>query len=171
MRVSFDLSNASDDDAVLVVDDDFVVNHLLKEWLCAAGYRCLVANTAEQGWRVLTDFAKHIWLVIVDVKMPGKYDGVGLLDRIVEIAQERNLQVVMISSNQDNIPHAVNHGCTEFMTKPIVKELLLKRVETLQTLRISQIEKEMELTSVPQKNVSSKSTYLMLDKLIASRQK
>ncbi len=78
---------------ILVVDDDFVVKHVLKEWLVAAGYKCLVANSAEQGWRVIKDFARQIWLVILDVQMPGKYDGIGLLDRIIEVAQIRSLKV------------------------------------------------------------------------------
>jgi DNA-binding response OmpR family regulator len=138
MRLSASINQNDDADglgAILVVDDDLVVKHLLKEWLCTAGYRCFVANTAEQGWRLLTDFAEQIWLVILDVRMPGKYDGVGLFDRISDVAQERNLQVIMMSSNQDSIAHAVNHGCDEVMVKPIVKDVLLKRVETFAALQ------------------------------------
>jgi DNA-binding response OmpR family regulator len=129
MEASVSLS--SEERAILLVDDEFIVKQLLKEWLKDAGYKCFVANSAEQGWRILNDFAKQVWLLILDVQMPGKYDGIALLDRIVGVAQERNIQVIMMSSTQDNVVRAVEHGCDDFMTKPIVKQLLLKRVEVL----------------------------------------
>jgi CheY-like chemotaxis protein len=138
-------SRLDDGRAILVVDDDFVVKHLLKEWLAAAGYRCLVANSAEQGWRVIKDFAAQIWLVILDVMMPGKYDGIGLLDRIIEVAQGRSLKVIMMSSSQEHIARAVEHGCDEFMTKPIMKQLLLKKVEALKLLSKIEDQRRVEL--------------------------
>jgi CheY-like chemotaxis protein len=125
----------------------------------------LVANSAEQGWTVLEDFAKQIWLVILDVQMPGKYDGIALLDRIVGVAQERNIQVIMMSSSQDNVVRAVEHGCDDFMAKPIVKQLLLKRVEALKRLevlkRLCQVEKEACRSS------ENRMSLLTLDKLLS----
>jgi CheY-like chemotaxis protein len=130
------IGSPNEERCILIVDDEFVVKQLLKEWLNAAGYKCLVATSVEQGWRVLEHFAQQVWLVILE--MPGKYDGITFLDRIVEVAQERNIQVIMMSSSQDNIVRAVEHGCEDFMTKPIVKQLLLKRVAALKAL----VEKE-----------------------------
>jgi CheY-like chemotaxis protein len=127
---------------VLIVDDEMVVKQLLKEWLNDAGYKCLVANSTEQGWRVLEDFAKQVWLVILDVMMPGEYDGIALLDRIVGVGQERKIQVIIMSSSQDSVIRAVEHGCDDFMQKPIVKQLLLKRVATLNILSLFQAGKE-----------------------------
>jgi hypothetical protein len=37
----------------------------------------------------------------------------------------------MISSSQERIARVVEHECDEFIRKPIIKELLLKRVGTL----------------------------------------
>jgi DNA-binding NtrC family response regulator len=75
-------------EAILVVEDDIVTRLLLVEWLSAAGHRCLTAETAEQGWRVLKD-SEDVWLVVVDVKMPGAYDGIDLLDCIAEMSVDR----------------------------------------------------------------------------------
>ncbi len=184
---------------ILVADDDFVVKHLLKEWLAAAGYKCLVANSAEQGWRVIKDFARQIWLVILDIHMPGKYDGIGLLDRIIEVAQIRSLkvssvaparvwrcimrmlppsaaclllkcssdafsfQVLMISSSQHSIARAVDHGCDEFMTKPMLRPLLLKKVETLKVLSRMEEEREAEDARVAAANTGHR---LTIEKLL-----
>ncbi len=74
--------------AVLVVEDDGATGLLLREWLSAAGHRCLVAATAEAGWRVLRE-EESVWLVLVDVKMPGTYDGIDLLDCIAQMAHGR----------------------------------------------------------------------------------
>jgi DNA-binding LytR/AlgR family response regulator len=42
-------------------------------------FRCVVADSAEQGWNVLQDLAEQIWLVVLDVKMRGKSDGIDVL--------------------------------------------------------------------------------------------
>lgn len=148
---------------ILMVDDDLVVKQVLKKWLAAAGHKCLVANSAEQGWRVIKDFAQQIWLVILDVHMPGKYDGIGLLDRIIEVAQIRSLKVLMISSSQQSITRAVDHGCEDFMTKPLIRPLLLKKVETLRILSCMEEEREADTARVA---AARSSHRLTIDKLL-----
>ncbi len=130
------------DRVILIVDHDLAVKLMLKEWLGDAGYKSLFANTAEQGWRVLMDFARQIWLVIVDVEAPGIHERIALLDRIVEMAHEKNLQVIVMSSSEETIADAVDRGCHDYITKPLIKQLLLKRISVLKTLSSIQEKKD-----------------------------
>ncbi len=120
--------------AVLVVEDDLIVKMLVRKWLFDAGHECEAVDSAEQGFTVLADKGHQIWLVVFDVRITGKYAGIDLLDRVVQMAHERKLQTIMMSSSGEVIALALNHGCDEFMRKPLIKDLFLKRVETLKSL-------------------------------------
>jgi CheY-like chemotaxis protein len=122
--------------AVLVVDDDAGITHRLREWLRDAGHPCIAVDTPEHGFEVLTKCADRIWLVVFDLRITGKYGGVDLLDRLIEMAHKRDLQTILMSSSEDVIVLALDHGCDEFLSKPVVKELFLKRVETLERLAL-----------------------------------
>jgi CheY-like chemotaxis protein len=158
------LSGVNESDRViLIVDDDLAVKLKLKEWLVDAGYKSLFANTAEQGWRVLTDFARQIWLVVVDVEAPGIYERIAVLDRIVEMAHEKNLQVIVMSSSEETITNAVERGCHDYITKPLIKQLLLKRVSVLKILSSIQAEKEAAKLTIKE---DTSSRTLTLHKLV-----
>ncbi len=69
----------------------------------------------------------------------------------------------MMSSSQQSIARAVDHGCDEFMTKPLIRPLLLKKVETLTVLSRMEEEREAETARVAAANASQ---CLTIDKLL-----
>jgi DNA-binding NtrC family response regulator len=127
-------ASAAAEKAVLVVEDDLMVKLQVRKWLFDAGHQCVAVDSAEQGCTVLAEHGSEFWLVVFDVRITGKFNGVELLDRVVQMAHEKKLQTIMMSSSGEVIALALNHGCDEFMMKPLMKELFLKRVETLKAL-------------------------------------
>jgi FixJ family two-component response regulator len=122
--------------AVLVVEDDLMVKVQVRRWLFDAGHQCVAVDSAEQGCTVLAGHGSGFWLVVFDVRITGKFSGVELLDRVVQMAHEKKLQTIMMSSSGEVIALALNRGCDEFMMKPLRKELFLKRVENLKALTV-----------------------------------
>lgn len=130
---------------ILVVDDDKVVTQMLKKWTTDAGYDCVVATTAAEGWKILQDANSHVALVITDVNMPGEYDGFGLLDRIMKLKDEKGISVIMMSGDDKEIAiKGVTLGSNDFMVKPLIKALLLRKVEILLEHRQSKLELQKE---------------------------
>lgn len=126
---------------ILVVDDDQVVTKMLKKWLDGAGYNTLVATTAAEGWQLLQDNSDTVSLVITDANMPGEFDGFGLLDRIVKLGAENGVGVIMMSGEgKDTATRGVTLGSNDFMAKPLIHALLLRKVEMLIQHRNSQIQ-------------------------------
>ena len=129
---------------VLVVDDDKVVTQMLMRWLTKAGYVCKIATTAEEGWALLQDPSQNITMVITDANMPGEYDGFGLLSRIMKMREEQGISVIMMSGEEDAVHRGVMLGSNDFMAKPIVKALLLRKMEMLVRHRLFRLELQKE---------------------------
>jgi two-component system response regulator GlrR len=110
---------------VLVVDDDPDMLKLLSAWLGGADYDVATASGGEEALARI-DVAKPD-LVITDLFMDGM-DGMALLAAI----HNRNpLIPVIMLSGQAQIPDAVRAthlGTSEFLTKPIDKDELIRAV-------------------------------------------
>jgi high affinity cGMP-specific 3',5'-cyclic phosphodiesterase 9 len=94
----------------------------LQNWLEQAGYKCLVGTTVENAWQELQDVAAGVAVVVTDAGMHQKWNEIGLKDHI----QKKNVSVIMIGASE-----GVEHGSYAFIAKPLVKEVLLQRVEML----------------------------------------
>ena len=110
---------------VLVVDDDPDMLKLLSAWLGGADYDVATASGGEAALARI-DVAKPD-LVITDLFMDGM-DGMALL---AEIHRRNPLIPVIMLSGQAQIPDAVRAthlGTSEFLTKPIEKDELIRAV-------------------------------------------
>ncbi len=70
------------------------------------------------------------------MRIGGHFEGVALLDRLLTLAHRRKLQTIVMSSSNDVTRLAVQRGVDDFLSKPVVKELFQKRVETLERLAV-----------------------------------
>ncbi len=117
----------------------------MEGWLKSVGYKCLLAATAEEGWRQLQDPANNVLVVITDVNMPGEYDGFGLLDRVIK--QENAPGVIMMSGQRAGTAlQGVKHGSTDFVPKPLVREVLLQKVHMIVRYRHAKWQLKTERT-------------------------
>lgn len=66
---------------VLVVEDEVLIRLMIAEDLIQAGFQVVQCATADEAWTVL-QCSLGIGLVLTDVRMPGKLDGIALAGRI-----------------------------------------------------------------------------------------
>jgi len=127
---------------ILVIDDDRVIQMILKNALQEQGYLTIMANNGQEG----IDLAKkhHPALVICDWIMP-EVDG---LEVCRQIKQEPSLDYTFFilltsrSAVEDKV-QALNHGADDFLSKPIDKMELIASVRA--GLRLYQLNQDLQL--------------------------
>lgn len=117
----------SDDERILIVDDDTLTRALAGEALQIAGYSVLEADSGEAGLAVFD--AERPDLVLLDVLMPG-IDGFEVCRRMRSHSRLRHVPVIMLTGLEDtaSIEMAYDSGATDFISKPINWALLRYRV-------------------------------------------
>jgi two-component system, response regulator FlrC len=113
------------DRKILVVEDDPGLREALADTLQLAGYRCIEADSAEQGLLLLKN--QQIELVISDVQMSGM-SGLQLLKSIKH--QHPKLPVLMMTAygTIDDAVQAMQDGACNYIAKPFAPEVLMNMV-------------------------------------------
>ncbi len=118
---------------ILIVDDSEDNRNLLQFYLRATGYRLIIAENGERGYE---EFRKQRFdLVLMDVHMP-ILDGYGATEKIRNFEKENSLEptpIVALTANafSEDAERSFAVGCTEHLTKPVKKKVLLEVVEQI----------------------------------------
>ena len=109
---------------VLLVDDEPSLRLTLTEFLKRAGYEVVAAADFQSA---LLHLGGSFDVAVIDINLPGR-SGIELLQEIN--SRESYVPVIMITGepNLSVIPEIVRAGAYDFLTKPIVKDVLLKAV-------------------------------------------
>ena len=100
---------------VLVVEDDEGIAELEKARLEDAGYRVVVAGTAEAA---LAALAEHpIDLVLLDYRLPGGLDGLDFYARLKAAGLDPPVVLVTGFSDEATVIRALRAGVRDFVTK------------------------------------------------------
>ena len=114
--------------SVLVIDDDRTIRLMTAATLDDAGYDVVEAANAEEGWAHFDRSGAD--LILLDVILPGMngFEACALLRAHAEGA---NVPIVVMTGLGDrrSIVSAFDAGATDFITKPIVWDLLPYRVQ------------------------------------------
>jgi len=107
---------------ILVVDDDEAYLAGVKEWLEAAGFEPIVANTFEAGKRALRDLSPD--LLLVDVRL-GAFNGFQLLS-----SGQVQVPAIVVTGFDDQVlrADADRFGAT-YIVKPVSPAMLLELIE------------------------------------------
>ena len=118
------------DPKVLIVDDDPVIQLLLRVNMEMEGFDVVTAADGEEGLRLANDTRPDIMLL--DVMMP-KLDGFEVLKQIRIREETRELPVILLSAKATaRDEHAgLTAGANEYMTKPFDPPDLIERVKKL----------------------------------------
>lgn len=110
---------------ILVVEDEVMIRMLMADVLRDEGYQVIEAANGDEGMDVLMS-GQHVHLIITDVRMPGKIDGIELTARAKELVPQR--PVIVVSGH---LPPTAAHNADEFLQKPYVPSTYLKVVDKL----------------------------------------
>ena len=119
---------------VLVIDDEEKATWAFEQFLEDAGYRPLVASTAETGVALVRSERPDV--VICDVRLPGM-SGLDALRQIREIHPGASVIVMTAYGTAQTAIDAIQHGAFDYLTKPLDLgrlRALLKRVEQAQSV-------------------------------------
>jgi len=126
---------------ILIADDNLPNVELLDAYLAGHDY---VIETAEDGADALEKvrtFAPD--LILLDIMMP-KLSGFEVCEKLKSDPQTKGIMILMVTalSELGDIERAVNAGCDDYLSKPVNKFELLKRVDNM--LRLRSITDELE---------------------------
>ncbi|MBN2473924.1 MAG: response regulator [Pirellulales bacterium] len=126
---------------VLIADDNVPNVELLEAYLGETDCETAVAVDGQQTLDKVAEFKPD--LILLDIMMP-KLSGFEVCKKIKSDSATRHIMVLMVTALNElgDIERAVNAGCDDFLSKPINKLELLKRVENM--LRLRQVTDELE---------------------------
>ena len=115
---------------ILVIDDDFAINELVKINLELQGYQVIQALNGTEGFALAKQ--EHPALIILDVMMP-EVDGFTVAQRIRQCEDISDTPIIMLTalSQLNNKVNGFNIGVDDYLTKPFEPEELIVRVRAL----------------------------------------
>ncbi len=130
---------------VLLVEDDPMTRHVMREKLLQANF---LVHEAQDGLEALTAFQDFLPdVVLMDVLMP-RMDGITACSHIRQMPDGENIPVVMVTGLGDleSIRRAYEVGATDFITKPIQWLILEQRLRHM--VRAGRITRELAQSRV-----------------------
>jgi CheY-like chemotaxis protein len=119
---------------ILIADDNQPNVELLEAYLSDVDCEIALAIDGQDTLQKVDQFRPD--LILLDIMMP-KLSGFEVCRKLKESPATKNIMVVMVTAlgEAGDIERAVSCGCDDFLSKPINKLELLKRVEILLKLR------------------------------------
>ncbi|WP_152394268.1 response regulator transcription factor [Paenibacillus guangzhouensis] len=111
---------------ILVIEDDFDIQELIKEFLNAQNYIVDVADDGLDGIRIFQDHEYD--LILLDVMLP-KMDGYQVCKMIRN--ESPSVPIIMLTALADEYDEikGFDLGIDDYITKPFSFNILIKRVE------------------------------------------
>ncbi len=111
---------------ILVIDDEPQIRKLLEITLESNGYKVRLATTGEEG---IIQAANHPPdLILLDLGLPGK-NGHEIL-RELRSWYHRPILILTVQNIESDIVAALDHGATDYLTKPFRTAELLARIRS-----------------------------------------
>ena len=114
---------------VLIVDDEFRMRKLIKDFLTQKGYTILEAGDGEEALQVFAENENKIGLILLDVMMP-KLDGWSVLRQIRLNSKVPIIMLTARGEEQDEL-FGFELGVDEYISKPFSPKILVARVEAI----------------------------------------
>lgn len=126
---------------ILIADDNQLNRELLEAYLAERDYDIAMAVDGQDTLRQVDAFKPD--LILLDIMMP-KLSGFEVCRQLKDDPQRSKIMILMVTAlNQlGDIERAVAAGTDDFLSKPVSKVELLKRVENM--LRLKDTVNELE---------------------------
>lgn len=124
------MSGENNKKGVLIVDDAIFARDIIKKVLAELNYAKVVGE-ASDGNEAIDAYKKlKPDLVTMDLIMPGK-DGIKTIEEILKINNSAKILVVSAVGQEHLIMEATKKGAKDYIQKPVNKENLKEKIETL----------------------------------------
>jgi CheY-like chemotaxis protein len=119
---------------VLIADDNLTNVELLEAYLGDTDCEIAVATDGHETLRKVEEFRPD--LILLDIMMP-KLSGFEVCRKIKQDPATNGIMILMVTALNElgDIERAVQAGCDDFLSKPVNKLELIKRVENMLKLR------------------------------------
>lgn len=112
---------------ILIIDDEKIVQLLLKTRLEANGFEVVIAHDGNEGLEMAR--SKNPDLIILDIRMPNK-DGISFLnDFRADDSTNHTTPVIILTADEQIADLYKKERNLECMTKPFKSELLLEKIK------------------------------------------
>ncbi|VAW90826.1 hypothetical protein MNBD_GAMMA22-1255 [hydrothermal vent metagenome] len=115
---------------ILVVDDEESLTKFITELLDIHGFQVTVANSGSKGLEIYKNDPESFDLVITDQTMPGM-TGIELSKNLKQLNSALPIILCTGYSEQVSSENAHLHGISEYLTKPVSREVLLNTISNL----------------------------------------
>ncbi len=126
---------------ILIADDEPNIVVSLEFLMRQMGFEVKAVGNGEEALAALAAFAPD--LVLLDVMMP-KLSGFEVCKKLKQEPETRRIMILMVTALNElgDIERAVAAGTDDFLSKPVNKVELLKRVENM--LKLKDVSDEVE---------------------------
>ena len=126
---------------ILIADDNLTNVELLEAYLDGLDCEIAVAVDGRDTLNKVAEFQPD--LILLDIMMP-KLSGFEVCKTLKRNPQTKQIMILMVTALNElgDIERAVAAGCDDFLSKPVNKLELIKRVENM--LKLRQVTDELE---------------------------
>ena len=128
---------------ILVADDNVQNLELIEAYLADLNCQILTAVDGEETLTKVRQAAPD--LILLDIMMP-KVSGFEVCKQLKDDPRTRDIPILMVTSLHEmaDIERGVEAGTDDFLSKPIHKQILLKRVKSL--LKVRHLQGQLQRT-------------------------
>lgn len=126
---------------ILIADDNVPNVELLDAYLSGLDYEIETAGDGAETLEKVKTFAPD--LILLDIMMP-KLSGFEVCEKLKSDPKTQGIMIIVVTALTElgDIDRAVNVGCDDYLSKPVNKFELLKRVDNM--LRLRSVTNELE---------------------------
>lgn len=119
---------------ILIADDNIANVELLDAYLADFDYEIETAADGAETLEKVASFAPD--LILLDIMMP-KLSGFEVCEKLKSDEKTKGIMILMVTalSELGDIERAVSAGCDDYLSKPVNKFELIKRVDNMLKLR------------------------------------
>jgi len=102
---------------IMIVEDDEQLARALEDFLTNNGYLTVTAKNSDDFFQSITQDVK---VILLDINLPGKLDGFGILREIRKIDSEARQTPVIVLTNEgdiENMDKAKEMGAQDYLIK------------------------------------------------------
>ena len=131
----------ADKPKILIADDNEANCELMEAYLAGVDCETQVATDGQETLDMVASFQPDV--ILLDVMMP-KLSGFEVCRKIKDDPATRHIMVLMVTALNElgDIERAVSAGTNDFLSKPVKRVELVKRVENM--VRLKGVEDENE---------------------------